>query len=128
MPLFNYPFAIPAGGASSFSIGYDSKQQAYLPHPAVLVYIDSPSLNTTQLPDTQTLTFSLLESNNSDLSAPTGTTVMGIATGAGGVGASAATFCARLRFSGGRYFGVKCTASATAAASGVPLAFAATQS
>ena len=103
MPLFNFPFSVPAGGATSFSTPYDSVNMAGLPYPNIVVHIDLPAFTTAQLPDGQTFTLSLLESVNGDMSAPTGVTPMGVVTGAGGVGALAKIVCARLLYSGERF-------------------------
>ncbi len=67
-----------------------------------------PALNTTQLPDTKTVTYSVLESANSDMSSPT-VKYTGVLTqtGAGSAGAAGATFKFRTEVNPSRYVGVR---------------------
>jgi hypothetical protein len=76
-------------------------------------------MTTAQLPDASTLTYDLVESANPNLSSPTSVTTMCVQTGAGGVGAPAAMGCAIPKFAGGKYMGLRITASASANAAGV---------
>lgn len=107
----------PAGGASITTNGIDGGQ---LPRPIqnILAYVDAPALNGTQLPNGETLTFSLLESNDRTFATFTSQTTMGVQTGAGGNGAPAACFAARPKLAGGTYLAMRVTASAGANASG----------
>ncbi len=125
---YQWDASIPAGGASSQSAGVSDSAHSDL-QPDFLLFVEAPALSVTELPNGQTITYQLLESNSSNLSSPTDTIAMGVQTGAGGVGAAAAIVAARRTYSG-KYFGLKITASATANASGyrVPLRTALTAS
>jgi hypothetical protein len=67
-----------------------------------------PALNTTMAPDTRTFTYSIIHSDNADLSSPVvlypGVIVQ---TGAGGVGAVAASFICTLPVDVKRHVGVR---------------------
>lgn len=117
-----YTVLIPAGGATALSPSYDGSQQGFL-HPNCVAVIDTPALTTSQLPNGETITFQLLESNSPTLSTPISTTTLGVQTGAGGVGAAAVTFGGRLKYAGGRYWGIAAVASASANAAGVATIF-----
>lgn len=75
--------------------------------------LSAPVLNTTQQPDAKTMIYDIIHSVNSDLSSPT-TLYPGVLTqtGAGGVGAAAATFQFAVPVNVKRYVGVKATGSA----------------
>jgi hypothetical protein len=108
---------IPAGGASAASPPISGGDIAPL-LPAVLFYVQAPALLTAQLPDGQTLTYTLVEGNDPTFASDSNETVMGVQTGAGGAGAAAAIFAAKGKFQGGQYIGLKITASSTANAAG----------
>ena len=88
--------------------------------PQVLAFIDAPALSVSQLPDAATLTFTFLECSDGALSSVLASTVIGVQTGAGGVGAAAASFAARPTYAGGAfYWGLRIDASSGVAVSGV---------
>jgi len=115
--------AIPAGGASASTPPMSGGDLAPL-LPALLFYVQPPAMTTTQLPDGETLTYTLVEGNDSTFATTVSTTVLGVQTGAGGVGAAAATFASPAKLAGGRYIGLKITASASANAAGVSITLA----
>lgn len=81
--------------------------------------LNAPALTTTQLPDTHTVTYAIIQSDNSDLSSPS--TVIAnaiIQTGAGGAGAAAAAYKFRLPPEAKRYIGFTATNSGADDASG----------
>jgi hypothetical protein len=81
--------------------------------------ISAPALGATPLPDAKTMKYSVVHSVNSDLSSPaTLAADVLIQTGAGGVGAAAATARFRLPSDVRQYVGVKATGSASGDASG----------
>ena len=70
--------------------------------------LSAPALNATMAPDTRTFTYSIIHSDNADLSAPTVLYPSVIVqTGAGGVGAAAASFTWRPPVDVKRYVGVR---------------------
>ena len=70
--------------------------------------LSAPALNATMAPDTRTFTYSIIHSDNADLSAPTVLYPSVIVqTGAGGVGAAAASFTWRPPVDVKRYIGVR---------------------
>jgi hypothetical protein len=76
--------------------------------------ISAPAVTTVMVPDTRTQTYDLISSANSDLSSPV-TVVAGIIlqTGAGGVGAAAATARYKPASDSKRYYGIKVTSGAS---------------
>lgn len=82
--------------------------------------ITAPALTTTQQPDAKTLIYDVIHSVNSDLSSPT-TLYPAVLTqtGAGGVGAAAATFQFAVPVNVKRYVGIKATGSAAGNSSAV---------
>src|SRR5262245_43016796 len=72
--------------------------------------LSAPALTTGEAPDTRTLTYGLISSDNSDLSSPT-VVVAGaiVQTGAGGAGAAAATYRFKPPSNVKRYFGFRAT-------------------
>jgi hypothetical protein len=127
LSLFRRSVNIPAAGASAVSPGaVDGGDLAPL-LPAILFYVQSPSLTAGQLPDGETITYTLVEGNDPAFASPTSSTVMGVQTGAGGAGAAAAIFAAPGKFQGGKYVGLKITASAGANAAGVSITLAIAQ-
>jgi hypothetical protein len=70
--------------------------------------LSAPALNATMAPDTRTFTYSIIHSDNADLSSPTVLYPSVIVqTGAGGVGAAAASFTWRAPVDVKRYVGVR---------------------
>ena len=70
--------------------------------------LSAPALNATMAPDTRTFTYSIIHSDNADLSSPTVLYPNVIVqTGAGGVGAAAAAFTWRPPVDVKRYIGVR---------------------
>lgn len=82
----------------------------------VAVVITAPALNTTVLPDTKTMTYNLIASNNSNLAGAVVVQQAVLQTGAGGAGAALATNRIRLPeniSSGyGRYLGLQAVSGA----------------
>jgi len=78
--------------------------------------LSAPAVNATMAPDTRTFTYSIIHSDNSDLSSPaiihSGVIVQ---TGAGGVGAAATTARGRLPVDVKRYVGVRVVSGASTA-------------
>ena len=70
--------------------------------------LSAPAVNATMAPDTRTFTYSIIHSDNSDLSSPTVlySSVI-VQTGAGGAGAAAATYTCRPPVDVKRYVGVR---------------------
>jgi hypothetical protein len=70
--------------------------------------LSAPALNATMAPDTRTFTYSIIHSDNADLSSPTVLYPSVIVqTGAGGVGAAAASFTWRPPVDVKRHVGVR---------------------
>jgi hypothetical protein len=113
---------VPAGGASA--AGALPQGDMAMLIPAILFYLQAPALTTTQLPDGETVTYTLVEGNDPTFGSVVSSTVMGVQTGAGSAGAAAAIFAALGKFAGGQYIGLKITASASANASGMPITLA----
>ena len=75
--------------------------------------LSAPALNATMAPDTRTFTYSIIHSDSSDLSSPTVLYPSVIVqTGAGGVGAAAASFTCRLPVDVKRYVGARIVSGA----------------
>lgn len=80
--------------------------------------VDAPALNATQLPNTQTMTYAVVTSANSDLSSPTVVNAsLLVQTGADSAGAAAASATFRLPTDCDRYVGIKATKSGAGDAS-----------
>lgn len=78
--------------------------------------LSAPAVNATMAPDTRTFTYSILHSDNSDLSSPSVLYPSVIVqTGAGGVGAAAATYTVRLPVDVKRYVGARVVSGASTA-------------
>jgi hypothetical protein len=75
--------------------------------------LSAPAVNATMAPDTRTFTYSVIHSDNADLSSPTvlypGVIVQ---TGAGGAGAAAASHTCRLPVDVKRYVGARIVSGA----------------
>jgi hypothetical protein len=108
--------ALPAAASSTvdgaaLDLGLGSKGDFLAP---CELKVTAPALNTTILPDTRTMTYSVIHSDNSDLSSPTVLYSSIITqTGAGGVGAAEATFTVRLPVDVKRYVGVRVVSGAS---------------
>ena len=76
--------------------------------------VSAPAVNTTMVPDTRTMTYSIIHSDNSDLSSPS-VLISSIITqtGAGGAGAAAATATFRPPVDVKRYLGVRIVSGAS---------------
>jgi hypothetical protein len=74
--------------------------------------LSAPAVNATMLPDTRTFTYSIIHSDNADLSSPSVLypSVL-VQTGAGGVGAAAASYISRLPVDVKRYVGARIVSS-----------------
>jgi hypothetical protein len=76
--------------------------------------VSAPAVNTTMAPDTRTFTYSVIHSDNSDLSSASILHSAVITqTGAGGAGAGAATATVRLPVDVKRYLGVRVVSGAS---------------
>lgn len=85
----------------------------------VELLLTAPLLTTAELPNAATMTYDLIQSDNPDLSSPV-TIIAGaiVQTGAGGVGAAAATLRYKPPTNTKRYLGFKATNSGAGNASG----------
>jgi hypothetical protein len=110
--------ATPAGGASATSGPIDAGEIADL-LPDAFLFVEAPALTVDQLPDGESLTYAILGSRNRSMTSPDVTT-LGTQTGAGGAGAAAAMLATRLP-GAGPCFALRITASASAAASHIPI-------
>jgi hypothetical protein len=98
---------------AAIDLGHSSKGDVVAPFD---VKISAPAVNTTMAPDTRTFTYSLIQSDNADLSAPDViNSACIVQTGAGGAGAAAATFTTRVPVDAKRYLGVRITSGASTA-------------
>lgn len=115
--------ALPNGAAAVTSDPIDTRCSMTGDHLAEVEFkISAPALGVTPLPNTKTMIFDVLTSDNSDMSSPT--TLMAAVitqTGAGGAGAAAATYTFKLPVDTKRYVAVKATGSASGDASGSSL-------
>lgn len=109
--------ALPAGAASATSNAIDLQNTArgsFVANAELL--LTYPSLTLTQLPNTKTMTYDIVESDNSDLSSPT-VIAPGIVVQTGATGTDpcvGGTFRYRPRTGTKRYVGCKATGVATA--------------
>ena len=76
--------------------------------------VTAPAVTTTMVPDTRTMTYSVIHSDNSDLSSPS-VLISSIITqtGAGGAGAAAASATFRVPVDVKRYIGVRVVSGAS---------------
>jgi hypothetical protein len=76
--------------------------------------LSAPAVNATMAPDTRTFTYSIIHSDNADLSSPSVlySSVI-LQTGAGGAGAAAASATVRLPVDVKRYVGARVTSGAS---------------
>jgi hypothetical protein len=76
--------------------------------------LSAPAVNATMAPDTRTFTYSIIHSDNADVSSPTVLYASVIVqTGAGGVGAAAASYTCRLPVDVKRYVGARVVSGAS---------------
>jgi hypothetical protein len=110
---------LPNGANTTNSAGIDLFETAASDFVADCeVLISAPALSTTLLPDTQTVTYSLRQSNNANLSSDSELAALQIVqTGAGGAGAAAATRRFRLPTNVQRYIFLRCVKTGAANAS-----------
>lgn len=111
--------SLPNGAATTTStaidLGHGSNGGNFTDNEFLL---EVPAVNATQLPNTQTLTYSVVSSASSDLSSPTvHNAAQLVQTGAGGAGAAAAQVRLRLPSDCKRYVGIKCVKSGAGDAS-----------
>lgn len=109
--------ALPNGAATVTSTGIDlgSNRQG---SPAELLVL-APALNTTQLPNTQTMTYSVEFSAASDFGTVTRAIPVGVQTGASSAGAAADQYRCGIASDADRYVRLKAVKSGTGDASGV---------
>jgi hypothetical protein len=117
--------ALPNGAATVYSDGIDlghGSRGDFLAHAEVKV--SGPALTTTQQPNAKTLTYTIQHDDDAAFGtvADLYPSVL-VQTGAGGVGAAAAEFAARLPVDVKRYVRVKAVGSATGDSSGSSLTF-----
>ena len=123
--LLKVTIALPNGAATVYSAGIDlghGSRGDFLANAEVK--ISAPALTTTQQPNAKTLTYTIQHDDD----AAFGTVAdlypgVLVQTGAGGAGAAAATFTARLPVDVKRYVRVKAVGSATGDASAASLTF-----
>jgi len=123
--LLKVTIALPNGAATVYSAGIDlghGTKGDFLANAEVK--ISAPALTTTQQPNAKTLTYTIQHDDD----AAFGTVAdlypgVLVQTGAGGAGAAAATFTARLPVDVKRYVRVKAVGSATGDASAASLTF-----
>lgn len=110
--------ALPAAASSTvdggaIDLGHTSKGDFLA---GAEMKVSAPAVNTTMAPDTRTFTYSVLHSDNADLSAPSVlySSVI-VQTGAGGAGAAAASVTLALPVDVKRYVGVRVVSGASTA-------------
>lgn len=108
--------ALPAAASTTvdgaiIDLGHSARGELLAPRDFLLT---APAVTTTMAPDTRTLTYSILESDNADLSGPTVAIANAIVqTGAGGAGAASATKRFALPSTTKRYIGVRIVSGAS---------------
>jgi len=117
--------ALPNGAATVYSSGLDLGHGSRGDFLAAAEFkVSAPALTTGQLPDTKTMTYSV--QHDDDPAFGTAADLYPgviVQTGAGGAGAAAATFTARLPLDVKRYVRVKAVNSGAGDASGASLTF-----
>lgn len=107
--------ALPASAASAQSSGIDLMNSANGDFVADLeVTVDAPALTTTELPDGKTMTYVIQHDTDVAFGTVADLVTIGTQTGAGGVGAAAATYRAHLPTNVKRYIRAKATLVAAA--------------
>jgi len=115
---WNRTAPVPTAGSYSLSPAVDGGELAPA-IPNLLAYVDAPAMSAAELPDGATATYTLLECADAGLTSPSSSTVLGVQTGAGGIGAAAATFASRPQYRGGQYIGLRVDASSGASFAGL---------
>ncbi len=112
--------ALPNGAAATTTTAVDLGHGANgLALANVEFLISAPALGATPLPNTKTMTYAVVHSDNADLSSPVVLyDAVLVQTGAGGVGDVAKTARFRVPSNCKRYIGVRATGSAAGDASG----------
>jgi hypothetical protein len=85
----------------------------------LLFCVNAPALSTGQLPDGETLTYSLVTSNVANFGSIATSVQIGVQKGAGGAGVPAQILAAKFPGGPGSFWGLQIVASSAAAASGV---------
>lgn len=107
--------ALPSGAvsvtpAAGIDLGPVTSQGQFAPQPHGELLLEAPVLTVTELPNAATVIYDIIESANSDLSAPTVVcTAIMTQLGAGGAGAAAASVRYRPKMGCARYYGFKAT-------------------
>lgn len=114
-------FALSNGAGATQSAGINLGHTTKEDHLAECeLLITAPALNTTQLPDTETMTWSVEVDDNASFSSATVLNSAALVqTGAGGAGAAAATARVRLPSNVEQYVRVKATKTGTGDCSGL---------
>jgi hypothetical protein len=112
--------ALPAGAASTTSDAIDTGKGSRDDHAAhAELLLTYPDLTLVQLPNTKTMTYQILGSDNADLSSPSITATLVTQTGLTGTDpCPGGTVRYRPPSNGPRYWGAKATGVATADGSG----------
>lgn len=106
--------ALPASTSAVASSALDLELSAKSDHVAHCeVVVSAPALSTAQLPDTKVMVYTLETDDNSGFSSATTVATLGTQTGAGGAGAAAAEYRAKLPTNCERYLRLKVTPSAS---------------
>jgi hypothetical protein len=110
--------ALPAAASSTVdgaAIQLDNSSRGHFPG-NVEFKLNAPAVNTTMAPDTRTFTYSIIHSDNADLSSPSVLMPSVIVqTGAGGAGAAAASYQGRLPANVKKYVGARVISGASTA-------------
>lgn len=112
--LLKISTALPQSGAAASSAYIDTMNSStgdFLAEGDISV--DAPALTTTELPDTKTVTYTIEHDTDSAFGTTSTLFTIGTQTGAGGAGAAAANYRARLKEGVKRY--VRATATIVAA-------------
>lgn len=108
----------PAPGSFSLSAAIRGAElSAAVPN--LLAYVDAPALSAAELPDGESVTYTLVECADPRLGEVHSSTILGVQVGVDGKGAAAATCGARPRRRGGAYIGLRVDASAGAKLAGL---------
>lgn len=116
--------ALPNGAATIYSDGIDTEVTPAGAHLGDVEWLlSAPALTTEQLPDTKTMTYSILTDTVAPIDGSSTVLMSGVIvqTGASGAGAAAATYRLRLPSTAGRIVGVRAINSGTGNASAASL-------
>jgi hypothetical protein len=113
------PVVYPSSGATNSSGPITANDVARF-NGQVVYCVDAPAPPVGNLPNGESFTYNLVTSNDPTFSSIISTTLMGKQTGAGGVGAAAQTFAAKVPPTGsvGKFVGFQIVASGSAVGSG----------